>query len=62
MNTEWLKLRILVAVQDLKSVFMCISAAYLSAPPHYVCSGDGTVGTFAGHVLIRVVNRAGLFG
>ena len=50
MNTELLKLRILVAVQDLiedqvlyaKVQFILVPPHFQLVPPHYVCSGDGT--------------------
>ena len=51
MNTELLKLRILVAVQDLledqvlyaKVRFILVPPPHFQlVPPHYVCSGDGT--------------------
>ena len=49
MNTELLKLRILVAVQDLKISFCICKIQFSLVPPHfqfeppqYVCFGDST--------------------
>ena len=54
MNTELLKLCILVAIQDLlEDQFLCAKVQFILVPPsphfqlvphHYVCSGNGTEG------------------